>query len=101
LAGTATSEWDEEELTLPLYVVTVGEQSFLAYPDGDVARGNMGTFSLYQSVPAFPAFPPPIEADSGLNRAAKAISADLHSSLLCVVSRLRGVGWYAWPAECD
>jgi hypothetical protein len=86
LAGRLTSEDSDR----PLFVSLTCDQTFIGKPDADIAKGASGTISLWHRS---------TEADSTINKTAKALGAALTSAKWVTVERISGQ-WYAGLWEC-
>jgi hypothetical protein len=83
-------EEDETHDERPVYVVECSERQFLCKADSSISKGGSGTVSLYHSHD---------ETDSGINRTAKALGAEITADKWAIYSRVAGV-WYVSPWEC-
>lgn len=91
--GTLTNDFDETPTTLPYFLGTVNEQTFLAKPDTVISLGGSGVFHLYHRDP---------EVDSGCEVTAKCLVAEVTDiDTFWTVSRIRGGKWYATPYYCE
>lgn len=83
-------EEDETHDERPVYILESNEQQFLCKADSAISKGGSGTVSIYHSTDL---------TDTGINRTAVAIGADITGGKWSVYFRLAGV-WCVSPWEC-